>query len=609
MMRRRLMLARRLLKPDGVLIVTIDEHEVFHLGMLLEDVFRSYLRHMVSIVVNPKGTGKENFARVDEYAIFCVPDIGRNIIQGQPSASSVVEQVTTNEAELNDEEDEEEDVRDEEEGDALALDRPPFPEEEADLWELRHARRRGGESSYRHQRPNQFYPIWIDEKRRQVVKASESVPLGTDPSFRAKDGLTPLWPIDAEENERCWRLISTRMQQLIDQRRVVLGRYNKQRGTWTVNIWYRKPESKKLKTVWWETKHDAGTHGTTLLHKILGRRDAFPFPKSIYAVRDTIAAVLRNRPEAVILDFFAGSGTTLQSVAMLNEFDGGRRQSILVTNNEVSERKAKQLRSAGYAPGTEEWEAEGICRSVTMPRCKAVITGKRADEQALDVPWTTGRMIRKEVSRTIRALSFTSSEKLKSPKSRKLLAGTLGITQGNVENAERWYIAAALTRDPRPGQAILFDPAHVDEFIDVIVKDGGSHIHTINIAMDEDRAFAQVKKKITEALPPLIELVEEVRSMEDGLSANLDYFRLGLLDPDAVEMGGKFSDLLPTLWLMAGARGRCPRTRASEDFFVFEECAFAVLLRERAFSEIQSGAPQRSGRMGISDHGFTGGFS
>jgi adenine-specific DNA-methyltransferase len=247
---------------------------------------------------------------VDEYAIFCVPDLGLSVIQGSPSTSSIVDEISLN-AHAGEEEDEGDEydtaVETDEEGDEIALDKPPFPEEEADLWELRHARRRGGESSYRHQRWNQFYPLWIDKENRRVVKAGQSIPLGTtEPSFRAKGGLVPLWPIDADGNHRCWRFISTRMQQLIDERRVVLGRYNKERDTFTVNIWERKPQTKKLKTVWWETKHDAGTRGTTLLHKLLGKRDAFPFPKSIYAVRDTIAAVVRDRPDAVILDFFCG---------------------------------------------------------------------------------------------------------------------------------------------------------------------------------------------------------------------------------------------------------------------------------------------------------------
>ena len=86
MMQRRLELAKRLLKPDGVLIVTIDENEVGHLSVLLEMVFPEFLRHMVTAVINPKGTGKLNFARVDEYIFFCVPNNGASIIKGVPTS-------------------------------------------------------------------------------------------------------------------------------------------------------------------------------------------------------------------------------------------------------------------------------------------------------------------------------------------------------------------------------------------------------------------------------------------------------------------------------------------------------------------------------------------
>ena len=90
MMKRRLELAKRLLKPDGVLIVTVDENEVGHLSVLLESIFPEYLRHMVSAVINPKGTGKLNFARVDEYIFFCVPDLGKtSVIKGIPTTAGV----------------------------------------------------------------------------------------------------------------------------------------------------------------------------------------------------------------------------------------------------------------------------------------------------------------------------------------------------------------------------------------------------------------------------------------------------------------------------------------------------------------------------------------
>lgn len=92
-----------------------------------------------------------------------------------------------------------------------------------------------------------------------------------------------------------------------------------------------KKTRKRLKTVWWEKRHDAGTHGTNVLDALLGRDRSFPFPKSIYAVRDCLAAVVLDRPNALILDFFAGSGTALQATCMLNHEDGGKRPCILVT--------------------------------------------------------------------------------------------------------------------------------------------------------------------------------------------------------------------------------------------------------------------------------------
>jgi adenine-specific DNA-methyltransferase len=78
----------------------------------------------------------------------------------------------------------------------------------------------------------------------------------------------------------------------------------------------------------------------------------------------------------VILDFFAGSGTTAHAVARLNRQDGGRRTSILVTNNEVSDQEAKELRKQGRQPGDPKWEALGIFEHVTRPRITAAITGR-----------------------------------------------------------------------------------------------------------------------------------------------------------------------------------------------------------------------------------------
>lgn len=113
-----------------------------------------------------------------------------------------------------------------------------------------------------------------------------------------------------------------------------------------------------------------------MLTSLLGRRDKFNYPKSLYAVEDCVATVVRDKPNAEILDFFAGSGTTTNAVMRRNRQDGGSRQSILVTNNEVSAEEARSLRQQGARPGDPAWEALGIFEHVTRPRVTAAVTGR-----------------------------------------------------------------------------------------------------------------------------------------------------------------------------------------------------------------------------------------
>ena len=225
--------------------------------------------------------------------------------------------------------------------------------------------------------------MFIDEKRRVVVRAGESIPLEAKPDFQKVDGLTPIWPIDATGRDRVWAFKPESMQARIDQGDVFLGQYNTKRRTWTINYRVPKKPTIKLKTVWRLKAYDAGTHGTELLRRLLGEPGLFPFPKSVYAVRDCLAAVVRNRKDALILDFFAGSGTTLHSTCLLNAEDEGRRRCILVTNNELSGAEAKRLNKEGYFRGDHEFEKEGVFEKVTRPRCEAVITGKKPNGEPI----------------------------------------------------------------------------------------------------------------------------------------------------------------------------------------------------------------------------------
>lgn len=391
-MEKRLRLAKRLLKPDGVLIVTIDEHEVHHLGVLLEEVFPQYLRYMITIVINPKGTYKQNFGRVDEQAFFVVPNLGKLSVIGEVPKTIKGKAKKNAVTEIAEQDDEDEDgLEDEQEEDEL---NEAIIEETktATEYEYQHARRRGTESSYRHQRPKQFYPIYIDEKARKVERIGAFIAADAQPDFsKTSDGLRPIWPIDLESLDRCWRFSPESMQRELDAGNLFMGKYNKEHDSWTINIRRPKKTSSKHRTVWIEKEYDAGTHGTGLIRKLLGSPGLFAFPKSVYAVKDCLAAVTRTHPNALIVDFFAGSGTTLHATCLLNAEDDGRRRCILVTNNEVGADDVRTLHAQGHYKGDAEYERFGIFQRVTRPRSEAAITGNRPDGTPVPGTYIGGR--------------------------------------------------------------------------------------------------------------------------------------------------------------------------------------------------------------------------
>lgn len=403
-MEKRLRLAKRLLKKDGVLIVTIDENEVNALGLLLEetDLFADYQRTMVTIVINPKGTAKANFARVEEYAIFCVPqtpgddDIIAQLPGGVDQAEFVPEDEDLEAEEYDDDgalgteaasSSSSADDEDVEAEDLVEIDEGAPEGEEEQHYSVLYLRRRGAESSSREDRWRQFYSIYVNEKTKEVEGIGPLLQLD-DPYEIKRDGdVLTVYPIDGEGNERVWRYGRDTMQTLIDKREIRVGKYNQKQDTYTLNHWKPVPKEKaglqKVRTVWWRTSHDAGTHGTTLITRLLGKRNPFPFPKSVYAVRDTLETVVKNRSNALIIDFFAGSGTTLHATMLLNRADGGTRRCVLVTNNEVARKQAAKLNKQGLHRTDPDFEKHGIFEIATRPRIEAAITGRRPDGSAM----------------------------------------------------------------------------------------------------------------------------------------------------------------------------------------------------------------------------------
>ena len=149
-------------------------------------------------------------------------------------------------------------------------------------------------------------------------------------------------------------------------------------------------ESEQPKTVWTDAKYNAEAYGTDLVNSIIGKK--FPYPKSLYAEADCLFTAVREKKDALVIDFFAGSGTTLNAINLLNAgADGGMRRCILITNNEVSDEDAKVLAKKGDMPGDSDWEQHGICQSVTWPRSKYTILGKRDDGTELEGKYIIGK--------------------------------------------------------------------------------------------------------------------------------------------------------------------------------------------------------------------------
>jgi adenine-specific DNA-methyltransferase len=387
MMKKRLLLARRLLKQDGVLIVTIDEHEVHHLGVLLEQTLSDCAQQMVTIVINQKGVSQGRLARVEEYAIYSF----------MPQAT-----VHTHHDDL------------------LSLEKNKATKIQAPRWERL---LRGGNNSRREDRPKLFYPIFIDPVRKVITSVGDVLPLSEAPDLTNANSRTVAWPIRTDGSLGNWQAKPSTLRALIEGGYVKLGGFDQKRQTWTVlylnkgsrnriekgeltivgrdavtgaiEVAYANDEAKQLniKTVWHRGAHDSGIYGSSVLRYIVGDEVDFDFPKSLYAVRDALGAVARHKKDALILDFFAGSGTTFHATALLNAQDGGRRRCILVTNNEVKEKVVKQLIRLGIEPGDETYENNGICQSVTWPRCRNATLGQRLDGTAISGEYLDGRAI------------------------------------------------------------------------------------------------------------------------------------------------------------------------------------------------------------------------
>jgi len=370
-MERRLLLAKELLNhADSALIVTIDEKEYLRLGMLLEQLFPEARLTMVTSSINNAGVSRRGtFGRAAEY-IYIV-QYGANKAAALP---------------LSDEWN------------------PVGRRSKYDL--LWNPLIRTGTNVLRSDSPNQFYPVFITIADNEPCfhSVGDTCRSNDWKQLEAPDGCQAVWPIRQNGQEGNWQVSAESLRELIAEGSARLGRW---RGSDTTIYYLKRGERRKVAQgefkvtgrrpdgsvitdssdyaatfvptdVWRIGSHDAGHHGSSILRALLVDR-RFPFPKSLYAVEDALRFFVANKPSAVVLDFFSGSGTTAHAVMRLNKQDDGKRQCISVTNNEVAADEQKGLREQGLRPGDPDWEKCGICDYITKPRVAAAITGKTPD--------------------------------------------------------------------------------------------------------------------------------------------------------------------------------------------------------------------------------------
>lgn len=387
MMEKRLKLAKKLLNPeDSVLIVTIDEKEYLHLGCLLEEIFSEAEVQMVSSVINPKGSARTGrFSRVDEYLFFVF--LGKSEVY--PCESDMLREVNEDKRSVR--------------------------------WA---GLMRNGEGSIRARIPSLFYPIFIDKTTGKFHSVGEPLKPEQDrKTVICPEGTIAMFPVSGSGQELQWRLYPPSFLNYLEKGYIRFGKRNKN-GTRSVSylqdgmikkiengqiiVTGRNPEgdleleyadslgTKKPATIWNSVSHSASEHGSSFIKNVLPGRK-FTYPKSLYAVHDAIRFITKEKKDAIIVDFFAGSGTTLHAVNLLNAEDNGHRRCIMVTNNEVSADESKALLKQGIKPGDEEWNKLGIARHVTWPRTVCSIEGHDINNNSLkgnyigcDIPMSDG---------------------------------------------------------------------------------------------------------------------------------------------------------------------------------------------------------------------------
>jgi len=279
LMENRIDIAKELLKKDGVFECAIDDNEQERLGILLEKSFPEYEKTCVSIVHNPSGTQKNDFLMTHEYTYF-IYDKNTKI----------------NPENRND--------------------------DDADIRNFMNTAKGNTDNYKRESGSNCFYPILLNKKTLEIVDFGDVCNKTFHPNAQNidKGEYIEIYPIDEDGVERKWVFARNNVENIKNELFVkeIKSKYRV----------YRKKNLINFKSVWTNPKYSAKKYGTELL-KNYGFIDSFDFPKSIYNVYDCLHASVADKKDALILDYFSGSGTTADAIIRMNKDDDGRRKFIL----------------------------------------------------------------------------------------------------------------------------------------------------------------------------------------------------------------------------------------------------------------------------------------
>lgn len=431
MMNNRLRIAKNLLTEDGILICAIDHNEQETLGLLLSEIFPTKEKVCVTIIHNPGGIQGSNFSYTHEYAYFLHPK--------KPNS--------------------------------IAL------EDREDNPDIRPLRDVSTGNHLRENAKNCFYPILV--KDGEITGFGDVSPDNFHPksaNVQRDDGTIEVYPIDPSGNERKWVFARQSVERIKSELTV---EWSDRRKIWDI---VRKKTKFNYKTVWTDKKYNANIFGTKVLSKII--EDKFPFPKSIHTTQECLLAAARNKKDAIVLDFFAGSGTTAHALLKMNKEDDGNRKFILCTNNE-----------------------NNIAEEVTYPRVKNVIEGYGDVE---GIP-TNLRYYKTEFVDVESVHNVSDQKKIElTYKAGRMIA----LRENTLQETERndWWQIFTDKKDKTTAIYFKEDKEKLDELVSKISKSDTAALYVFSWGKNEYKnEFSEYKNIRVEDIPePILEVYKEI---------------------------------------------------------------------------------------------------